>query len=272
MCTKHFVLHIEQLSSRLKIIIKQFFTYIDIHWDIQDSCRIWNNFSYTGPIPSPPACITGPTKGLSQISKCPLRSRTSKVKGGSINKQLGKEENHVHIVCRSADPWQTAFSIVPGDTSAKERWTFQLGAFTLSPSAMMHPPKATDKTLWMNEQVTFLICHNKQYRCLERGQQDQGKPSVNRKGNMPLDAQLETEVWQLGNRIKYQRCLCGSCCGHFSAIRQLQLSQPWGPVPVSWLARKRSPELLFFSFSLRFGREENLKGVTEFSAKKDGVW
>lgn len=176
------------------------------------------------------------------------------------------------MVCRFADPGQTAFGIVPADTSAKERWTFQLRTFILSPSAMMHPPKATDKTLWMNEQVAFLICHNKQYRCLERGQQDQVKPSVNRSGNMPLDAQLETEVSQLGKRTRYQRCPCGSCCGHFSAIRQLQLSQPCGPVPIGWLARKRSPELLFFSFPFRFGHEENLKGITVFSAKKDGVW
>lgn len=70
----------------------------------------------------------------------------------------------------------------------------------------MHPPRATDKTLWMNEQVIFLICYNKQYRCcLERGQQDQVTPSVNKKGNMPFDAQFErvkSRSWGTEPRFK----------------------------------------------------------------------
>lgn len=68
------------------------------------------------------------------------------------------------------EPQTTASYPAPANTNAKGVWTFQLRTFALSPSAMMHPPQATDKTLWMNEQVTFLICYNKQYRCyLERG-------------------------------------------------------------------------------------------------------
>lgn len=104
----------------------------------------------------------------------------------------------------------------------------------------MYPPQATDKTSWMNEQVTFLICCNKQYRCcLERGQQDQVNPSVNKKGNMPSDAQLETV--KCCNRAKIQSLL-GSCCGHFSAIRQLQLSQVWGSVPILLACWKEVPK------------------------------
>lgn len=70
----------------------------------------------------------------------------------------------------------------------------------------MHPPQATGKTLWKNEQVTFLICCNKQYGCfLERGQQDQVTPSVNKKGNMTLDAQLQrvkSRSWETEPRFK----------------------------------------------------------------------
>lgn len=135
----------------------------------------------------------------------PQRQNVSRDQGCSINYWLAREQNHDHVVHRYGNPRQIAFNPAPAN-SAKEVWTFQLRTFALSPSAMMHPPQATGKTLWKNEQVTFLICCNKQYGCfLERGQQDQVTPSVNKKGNMPLDAQLQrvkSRSWETEPRFK----------------------------------------------------------------------
>lgn len=130
---------------------------------------------------------------LTHFQKPHHRWNISRDQGCSVNNWFNWEQNHDHVVYRSGHPRETDFNPTPADTNAEEIWTLPLRPFALSPSATMHPPQATDKTLWMNEQVIFLICCNKQCRCcLERGQWDQVTRSVNKKGNMSFDAQFKT--------------------------------------------------------------------------------
>lgn len=125
----------------LALPIKRFFSYINVHWNIWDSCRTRDNSPCTGPIPILPPHIIVSTKGLSHTFPNPPRDGTSPGIKGALQTTSWVRNRIMYMAAEQ-------HSIpVPADINPKESWAFQLRALALSSSTMMYPPQATDTSL-----------------------------------------------------------------------------------------------------------------------------